>query len=218
MTAWGKRSMKKSDGGNVDFPAIMRNKSCIQLYREYRAYRKDYPLGGTLKLFERSTFVAIVQKIRKIQRTIKACVDYIIGNLLHDNTRVIKRIMYTEMDDVGLRKELHKKLEAVVDFLKFGYNARINVDEDVAHQPEHAILCTAHDDERIDRQWDSGITQFQQCMSVLQVMNDVCYSMPERRGDVVTVLENCRKKDEVRKLHLVSTLWGIRCDATSKNR
>lgn len=57
-----------------------------------------------MKPFERSTFVSIVQQVTKSQRTIKSCVEYIIGNLLYDNTRLIKRIMDTEMDDVRQRK------------------------------------------------------------------------------------------------------------------
>lgn len=111
--------MKKTEGRRVDFPPIIRNKSCIYIYRKYRACRDEYPLGGTLKPLKRPTFLEIVQKITKSQRIIKYCVDYIIGNLVYDKTRVIKRIMDTEMDDVGLRKELHKKLDAAVEFLNF---------------------------------------------------------------------------------------------------
>lgn len=70
--------------------------------------------------------MSIVQKFTKCQCTIKSCVDYIIGNLLYDNTKFIKIIMDTEMDNVGKRKQLHKQLDVVVDYLKFGYNAHLN--------------------------------------------------------------------------------------------
>lgn len=76
--------------------------------------------------------MSLVQKITKSQRGINLFVEYIIGNLLYDNTRAIKRVQDTEMDDIRLRKELHKKLGSVIDSINVWYNAILYVEEDVA--------------------------------------------------------------------------------------
>lgn len=110
------------------------------MYRKYRAYRECYTLGGTFRPFERSKYVSIVQKMTKSPLGIKCWVYYVIEHFLYDKKRVIKRIMNTEMDDVVRRKQLHKKLDAVVEFLKFEYNSQLNADEEVAHHPEYYAL------------------------------------------------------------------------------
>lgn len=57
------------------------------------------------------------------------------GNLLYDHTRLLRWTMDSKMDDVGQRKELDRKPDVVVAFLKFWYNAHVNVEDD-------AGLCT----------------------------------------------------------------------------
>lgn len=84
------------------------------------------------------------------------------------------------MDDVGQRKQLNMQFDTVVDYVKFGYNAHLNAADDVAHKPEHTVLWTAHDDDRVERHRGSGITQWKQCMYVFQAIDNIRDAMKDQ--------------------------------------
>lgn len=56
------------------------------------------------------------------------------------------------------------------------------------------MICKAHDDDRVERQWGSGIAQCQQCMTVFQVMENIRNAMTKGREDVGNVLDHFRDK------------------------
>lgn len=84
--------------------------------------------------------------LTKSQCSIKCWVEYIIGNLLNDNTRLIKSIVDTEIDEVEQKNELHKQIDTAIDFLTFGLRG-------VVHQLAHGIICGEHEDEGFDSVW-----------------------------------------------------------------
>lgn len=75
--------------------------------------------------FERSTFVWIVEHLTKTQRNLKSIFNYVFGNLAYDNTRIFKTLIDREIEDIHMRNDLHKKLDAVVEYLKFRYSAQM---------------------------------------------------------------------------------------------
>lgn len=109
----GTRLVKRAEVKRINFPAIMPNNSCTEMFYEYRACRQEFPFGGGLEaIIQIYIFVhggedhedsVLYQILRWLYQ----------WKLLYDNIRLIKKTMNTEMEDVVHRKKLHKQLDAV---------------------------------------------------------------------------------------------------------
>lgn len=89
---------------------------------------------------KRTTFTSILSKITTVYSKQRACVDYKLNALVYENASTLKRIIEDSVDIEKMRKELLKKLEADIEYLKYSYVTHIDENSsDPYHSPKFAL-------------------------------------------------------------------------------
>lgn len=91
----------------------------------WQTYNKDSPhseeVVGVKRKLKRTTFTSIMSRLTTSDMKQRACVDYNLHALVYENGSILKRIIDDNIEVCKLRKELNKKLTAVVENLKYSY-------------------------------------------------------------------------------------------------
>lgn len=75
----------------------------------------------------------IIKRFTKGQQIMKNFVDYCLGVLVFENMRTLEYVVNELAMDLMERKKLISEIIAVSDYLKRGYHAHLDMEEDAAH-------------------------------------------------------------------------------------
>lgn len=131
LMAWGTIRLE-IDGRTVRFPQLVRTVTLERIWQAYNA--KDGRECESGRKLKRTTFISILRKITTADTKQRACVDYKLHALVYENASTLKRIIEDTVPVEKTRKELTKKLEAVIEFLKYSYVTHI---DDRSFDPYH---------------------------------------------------------------------------------
>lgn len=105
-----------------------------RLWEMYDADKRRTANEG--RKLKRTTFTSILSKITTADTKQRACVDYKLHALVYENASTLKRIIEDNVEVQTIRKELVKKLEAGIDFLKYSYITHL---EQCSTDPYHDV-------------------------------------------------------------------------------
>lgn len=85
---------------------------------------------------KRTTFTSIMSVLTTGDVKQRACVDYKLHALVYENASVLRRVIEDHISVIETRKKLKKKLEAVMEFLKYSYITHL---DDSSDDPLHSM-------------------------------------------------------------------------------
>lgn len=136
LMAHGMKPIHLQDGRCIDIPKVRRKMSKRAIVREYLNAKKEAGIRGV-----GSTMVMqLLRKVTSGQQKMKHCIDYCIGVLLLENIKNLESMVSRCVPEGETKKKLEKQCGAICDYFKHEYETHLNIDNDVAHNCQRALI------------------------------------------------------------------------------
>ena len=132
MLSWGKRTARL-DGSKIDIPCVSRKRDKSTMWREYKG---QFP-NKKARVGE-STFYQVAKTITSKQQKSVRAVDYLIGELCHQNRGRLERLVLGTLPEEKA-KPIIAEMRAIFTYVKTSFPKRVGTTDCPSHDVRWAL-------------------------------------------------------------------------------